>query len=121
MKNTAMETVVDWGQWFNDLGVKPIHARRWQYPDEGTSSGAVRTDDGTVWGWSRESGVTEVWLVSGDDSWDGPELGAIPGMREARGEDGCLRLLSVGDPWDAQAGEDAADARRDDGLRSVFG
>lgn len=115
------ETVGDWGRWFDSMGVRPVHARRWPHPDEGASSGAVRTDDGEVWAWSRENGVTEAWRASGDDSWDGPELGALPGMREARGEEGCLRLLSAEDPWDAQAGADAADARRDDGLRGVFG
>jgi len=116
-----MEVVGDWDRWFEGLGARPVHARRWLHPDEGVSSGAVRLDDGTVWAWSRESGVVEVWRVSDDDSWDGAELGALPGMREARGEEGCLRLLSGEDPWDAQESERAADVRRDDGLRGVFG
>ncbi len=114
------ETVADWGEWFDAMGVRPVHARRWPHDDDDhTSSGAVRTDDGAVWGWSRENGAVEAWPVT-DDSWDGPELGALPGMREARGED-CVRLLSAEDPWDARASEDAADVRRDDGLRGVFG
>lgn len=117
---SAMETVADWGRWFDDLGVRPAHARRWPHPDEGASSGAVRTDDGAVWAWSRENGVVEAWRADGDESWDGPEMARVPGMREARGE-GCLRLLSAEDPWDARASSDAADARRDDGLRGVFG
>lgn len=116
-----METVADWGRWFDDMGVRPVHARRWARPDEGVSSGAVRTDDGSVWGWSRENGTVEVWCADGDDAWDGPELAAVPGMMEARGGDDCLRLLSAEDPWDAQASADAADAKRDDGLRAVFG
>ncbi len=84
------------------------------------SSGAVRADDGSVWAWSREYGAVEVWAVDRDDRWDGPDMAKLPGMREARG-DGCLRLLSAEDAWDAQASSAAADGRRDDGLRGVFG
>lgn len=116
-----METVADWGRWFDDLGVRPVHARRWPSPDVRVSSGAVRTDDGAVWAWQREDGVVGAWRADYDELWDGPVMAGLPGMREARGRGGCLRLLSAEDPWDAQASEDAADARRDDGLRGVFG
>lgn len=117
----AMEVVGDWGRWFKDKGVIPVHVRRWPYPDEEVSSGAVRTDDGAVWAWSRENGRVEIWSATDDGAWDGPKLAALPGMRETRGEKGCLRLLSAEDPWDVQASEDAADTRRDGGLRGVFG
>ena len=116
-----MEVVKDWGRWFKDKGVKPVHVRRWLDPDEGFSSGAVRTDDGTVWSWSREDGVPKVWSAHADNDWDGSEMGAIPGMSEATDEVECLRLLSREDPSDADASVDAVNARRDRGLRDVFG
>lgn len=116
-----MDVVKDWGRWFKDKGVKPVHVRRWLDPDEGFSSGAVRVDDGTVWAWSKENGATEVWSAVGDDFWDGPEMGALPGMLEAMGEVECLRLLSKEDPLDANSSMDAVDARRDSGLRDIFG
>lgn len=116
----AMEVVGDWDRWFKDKGVKPIHARRWPRPDEKVSSGAVRTDDGAVWAWSRENGMVEAWRADDDEAWDGSSL-VEPDMREARGDKNCLRLLSAEDPWDAETSVVAANTRRDQGLRDVFG
>jgi len=118
---TMSETVRDWREWFKAKGVKPVHARAWpDSVDTDAMSGAVRTDDGAVWAWSRECGRVEAWRADGDDLWDGAKFARIPGMREAKGS-ACVKLLSALDSWDALASERAADARRDDGLRGVFG
>lgn len=119
MGGVFLEQVRDWRKWLSAKGVRPIHARRWTHADEKTSSGAFRCDDGRAWAWERRGGVVDVWLIDDDVSF-GPALES-PEMEEAYGEADCRRLMDAGDPWDAQAGVRAADARRDRMMRKLFG
>jgi len=115
-----METVGDWRRWFREKGLRPTHARRWVDEDEEMVSGAVRTDDGHVWAWTRQDGKIEAHPADADRDWDQPWM-VDGGMTEASDEEGCVRILEAPAPWEGGDSDRAARRRVDDNLRGVFG